>query len=125
MPDMNNRLIVNLLLSLASLAVSAVFIAGGSSLLFGNQPPPWMPALGLGAPAYGLLSAALLVVAWFWRGSLLEKFARALVLLFLIIVIYLSTDKSGVAWIDISIAAIMVAINWMAVRRVVSKEKTI
>ncbi len=122
---MDSRLIVNLLLSLVSLAVSAAFITGGPGLLFGGQPPHWMSALGPGASAYGFLSAAFLVTAWFWSDSLLEKFARALMLLALAMVMYFSMDKGGTAWMEIAIGAVMVGINWLAVQRVVARESAI
>ena len=85
-----------------------------------------MPALartfGIVAISYGAISFGLLVLAWVRAKPALQIISKYSSLAFLVTVIAGSVDLgivSGLEWLSIIFTAILLLVNWLAVKQVV------
>lgn len=119
---MSAKAVVNIVLSFASLLVSAVFVWAGASMVSGAETPMWIRAFGMLTAIYGVINAGLLFLAWFRTTLVLERIAKYSAIAFLFLVVVASLDVgmiSGLEWVGIVVASFMLILGWLAVKRVV------
>ncbi len=116
-----NNKAVGIVLSILSVAVSAVFVIYGLRVSFTGETPVWVLLFSLACFAYGVLSALLLVFAWFRSGVKAQTGMKYLALIFLVAFVLASLDVgiiSGQEVLGIVVVAIMLWLNWFSVKTV-------
>ncbi len=121
---MNGAQILNILLSIASICVSALFvwvgIAMSSDSFLGTA------LFGYVAIAYGAINAVLVFIAWFRPEAPVQRVSKYLALVFLAAIVVGSFDLgrlSGLEVAGIIAVAAMLFVNWYAVKRLVAGRK--
>jgi hypothetical protein len=119
---MNAKTVANIVLSFISLSVSAIFVWAGASMVSGAETPMWIRAFGMLTAIYGVMNTGLLLFAWLRATLVLERIAKYLAIVFLLLIVVASLDVgmiSGLEWVGILLAAFMLFLSWLAVKRVV------
>ena len=114
--------IISGILSVASVAVSCVFVFYGSVILFGEEVPKWIIAFGFITAAYGLCSLAILIMAWLRYGVNVKKSIKYLAVGFMIVFFLGSLDLGMVSGLEVAgllLVGLMLLVNWLAVSVVV------
>lgn len=121
---MNGAQIVNILLSIASGCVSALFVWVGIAM--SSDSSLWTALFGYLAIAYGAINALLVFIAWFRPGAPVQRVSKYLALVFLAAIVAGSFDLgrlSGLEVAGILAVAAMLFVNWYAVKRLVAGQK--
>ena len=109
-------------ISLLSLASSTIFVWVGYAICVGIDVPALARTFGIVAISYGAISFGLLVLAWVRAKPALQIISKYSSLAFLVTVIAGSVDLgivSGLEWLSIIFTAILLLVNWLAVKQVV------
>jgi hypothetical protein len=118
---MRRSFVLSIVLSLASVAASAGFIGTGASMVYGENLPSWMAGIGLILMLYGGGSIVLVIVAWLRGGTRIEQVAKYLAVGIFVVFVLGSLDAgiiSGHEWFVLVTVAILLGINWLAVKTV-------
>lgn len=112
--------IINISLSVLSLAISALFAGAGISMTV-NHPPLWIRLYGYLTLLYGIATAVLLFFAWKKPSFNAERVTRYQTIIFLISVFLVSLDVgiiSPLEWGGLVLVSVMLMCHWIAVKRV-------
>ncbi|OGI64886.1 MAG: hypothetical protein A2W18_01840 [Candidatus Muproteobacteria bacterium RBG_16_60_9] len=119
---MNMKSALIFFISLLSLASSTIFVWVGYAISVGIDVPALARTFGIVAISYGAISFGLLVLAWVRAKPALQIISKYSSLAFLVTVIAGSVDLgivSGLEWLSIIFTAILLLVNWLAVKQVV------
>ncbi|MCK5286951.1 MAG: hypothetical protein KAJ59_03985 [Thermodesulfovibrionia bacterium] len=118
---------MNIILSIASVIVSFLFVFYGGRVIT-SEPPTWIMIFGILTISYGLMSVILLLFAWTRGGNTLQRISIIGSIAFLIIFILGSLDVgmiSELEWAGILIVVLMILINWFAIRKITLRKRIV
>lgn len=121
---MATKTVRNVLWSVLSAAVSALFLGHGSWLLLQAGIETAAVVFGVATLLYGVISLALLALAWGKPNKHLALWVFVIAGAFLLFQLAVSLDLgiiSGLEWAALLLVAVMLSANWKAVRNVANR----